>query len=137
MPTAQLVHRAEFCAAYRLENTKFDKQWNDATFGICHSPNFHGHNFEIEVVVGGAIDADTGMVMNLLTLMDIVRHQVIERFDHKNLNLDVESLQGVIPTTENIALLCWRLIEQELPNAVSLDEIRLRESRDNQVILKK
>ena len=137
MPSAFLVHRSEFCAAYRLHNEDFDQAWNERTFGICNSPNFHGHNYDLEVVVRGGVDEDSGMVMDLLKLASLVQLKIISRVDHRNLNTDVDFLEGKIPTTENLASAFWAVLESELPPSVELAEIRLRESRDNQVILKK
>ncbi len=130
-----ICHRAEFCAAFRLRNEAFDADWNDATFGACHSPNFHGHNFELTVEVEGPVDPDSGMVMDLTRLAELVRERIIEKVDHRNLNTDVDFLAGVIPTSENLATAFWRILAAELPPGVRLARIRLQESRDNAVLL--
>ncbi|MBC8327631.1 MAG: 6-carboxytetrahydropterin synthase [Planctomycetes bacterium] len=130
-----MSHSAEFCAAFRLHNAAFDADWNEAAFGACHSPNFHGHNYLLTVEVEGPVDPDRGMVMDLNRLGALVREVVIERVDHRNLNTDVGFLDGVIPTSENLASAFWRILEAELPPGVRLARLRLQESRDHSVLL--
>lgn len=125
--------RLTFSAAHRLHNPRFDAAWNRRTYDKCDNPGGHGHNYVIEVSVKGAIDEDTGMVIDLKRLKDIVRNAVIDRVDHRNLNEDVDFLRGVIPTAENLARSFWR----ELAGAIdqgTLQEIRLQETEKNSVV---
>jgi len=95
--------RLTFSAAHRLHNPKFDADWNRRTYDKCDNPGGHGHNYSIEVSVRGKIDPETGMVIDLKKLKDIMRDRVVDRVDHKNLNEDVDFLRGIIPTAENLA----------------------------------
>ncbi len=135
MPRARITHTAEFCAAFRLRNEARDAAWNDATFGVCHSANYHGHNYLLTVEVEGPVDPDSGMVMDLTRLAALVRERIVERVDHRNLNTDVDFLAGTIPTSENLAAAFWRILAAELPPGVALAAVRLQESRDNAVVL--
>lgn len=124
--------RLQFAAAHRLHNEAFDAEWNRRVFDKCDNPAGHGHNYTVEVSVSGPIDPDTGMVIDLKKLKEIMRERVIDRVDHKNLNLDVDFLRGVNPTAENLALKFW----EELEPAVApckLEEIVLRETEKNSV----
>ncbi len=136
MPIAEITHREEFAAAHRLHNPAMSDAENVRVFGICNNPHGHGHNYELEVTVRGEVPAETGMVMNLLDLERIVRDKVISKLDHKNLNLDVPFLAGVIPTAENLAIAIWNQLEPELKGneGCRLHRILLRESRDNLVV---
>jgi 6-pyruvoyltetrahydropterin/6-carboxytetrahydropterin synthase len=109
-----------FSAAHRLHNPKFDAEWNRRIYDKCDNPKGHGHNYTLEVSVEGAIDSDTGMVIDLKKLKDIMRSAVIDRVDHTNLNEDVDFLRDVIPTAENLAIAFWRQMEPYI------DEGRLR-----------
>jgi len=124
--------RASFSAAHRLFNPK----WNDATnarvFGKCNNPNGHGHNYDVEVTVAGEPSSETGMVIDLKKLEEIIAREVIERVDHKNLNCDVEFMRGVIPTAENLAVAFWRLLDPKVTEG-RLHSIRLHESANNVV----
>ena len=125
--------RLTFSAAHRLHNPKFDAAWNRSTYDKCDNPRGHGHNYVIEVSIKGVIDEDTGMVIDLKKLKDIVRRMVIDQVDHRNLNEDVEFLRGVIPTAENLARSFW----QQLVGAIdqgALQEIRLQETEKNSVV---
>jgi 6-pyruvoyltetrahydropterin/6-carboxytetrahydropterin synthase len=109
-----------FSAAHRLHNPKFDADWNRKIYDKCDNPKGHGHNYTLEVSVEGTIDPDTGMVIDLKKLKDIMRRAVIDRVDHTNLNEDVDFLRGVIPTAENLAVAFWKEMEP------LIDEGRLR-----------
>jgi 6-pyruvoyltetrahydropterin/6-carboxytetrahydropterin synthase len=89
MPQCSVTRRVHFNAAHRLYNPKFTDERNEATFGRCNNPNFHGHNYELEVTVEGTIDPDTGYVMDLGILKELVEETLVRRLDHRNLNLDV------------------------------------------------
>jgi 6-pyruvoyltetrahydropterin/6-carboxytetrahydropterin synthase len=122
-----------FSAAHRLNNPKYDAEWNRRTYDKCDNPKGHGHNYTIEVSVKGRIDPETGMVIDLKTLKDIVRQRVVDRVDHTNLNEDVDFLRGVIPTAENLARAFW----QQLDGAISdgeLYEVGLQETEKNSVV---
>jgi len=122
-----------FSAAHRLHNDRYDAEWNRRTFDKCDNPAGHGHNYKLEVSVAGEIDPETGMVIDLKRLKDIMRERVIDRVDHKNLNQDVEFLRGVIPTAENLARAFWEQLAPAIPRG-ELYEIRLRETDRNSVV---
>ncbi len=125
--------RLSFSAAHRLHNASRDAEWNRRTYGKCDNPKGHGHNYFIQVSVQGKIDPETGMVIDLKKLKDIIREWVIDRVDHRNLNEDVDFLQGVVPTAENLARCFW----QQLAPAITegkLCEVVLEETEKNSVI---
>ncbi|HIE80842.1 MAG TPA: 6-carboxytetrahydropterin synthase, partial [Nitrospinaceae bacterium] len=99
-----ITRRLEFCASHRLFNPAFSDEKNAATFGLCNNPNGHGHNYVLEVTVKGEVDPETGMVLDLKTLKKLINEEIVDKVDHKNLNVDVEFLKNVIPTAENIAI---------------------------------
>lgn len=106
--------RAHFNAAHRLYRKDWSDEKNDAVFGLCNNPNFHGHNYELIVSVTGEIDKETGYVIDIKTLKDIIKQEVEDRFDHKNLNLDVEDFQNLNPTAENIVVVIYNYIKAKL-----------------------
>jgi 6-pyruvoyltetrahydropterin/6-carboxytetrahydropterin synthase len=132
MPRCAVTRRVHFNAAHRLFNPRFPEAWNRATFGDCCNPNFHGHNYELELTVEGEIDPDTGYVMDLNKLRDLAQERLLRHLDHKNLNLDVPWFQSLIPTSENIALVCWRELRSALPDSLAL-RLRLWETPRNYV----
>lgn len=97
---------------------------------MCNNPNYHGHNYELEVTVAGAIDPESGMVVDLGWLADLIKHEVEHRFDHKNLNLDTEEFRHLNPTAENICLVIWQILRARLPEHLGL-AIRLYETPRN------
>jgi len=124
--------RLTFSAAHRLHNPNRDAAWNRETYDKCDNPGGHGHNYALEVSVRGPIDPETGMVIDLKRLKDIMRDRVIDRVDHRNLNEDVDFLRDVIPTAENLARSFW----QQLAPAITrgeLYEIVLQETERNSV----
>jgi 6-pyruvoyltetrahydropterin/6-carboxytetrahydropterin synthase len=121
-----------FNAAHRLHNPARSDEWNRETYGKCNNPNGHGHNYVLEVTVEGNPDPDTGYVIDLGVLKGIVSSRVIEVVDHKNLNLDVEFMAGVLPSTENFAVAIWNQIEPHIRGG-QLVSIRLRETENNSV----
>ena len=132
MPTVYVTRRAHFNAAHRLHNPEKSDEWNRRVFGKCNNPNWHGHNYVLKVTVAGEPDPDTGYVIDLSELKRIVEERVVSRCDHANLNLDVEFLQGIMPSTENFAVAIW----QQLETAISggrLHSIRLQETERNSV----
>lgn len=129
MKTA-VIRRAHFNAAHRLHNPAWSDERNRAVFGLCNNPNYHGHNYELEVKVTGDIDPETGMVVDLGWLSELIKVEVEARFDHKNLNLDTEEFRNLIPTAENICTVVWRLLRTHLPEQYGL-HVRLYETPRN------
>jgi 6-pyruvoyltetrahydropterin/6-carboxytetrahydropterin synthase len=115
MPLATVTRRVHFNAAHRLHNPALSDDENRAVFGLCNNPNYHGHNYELDVSVEGEIDPRTGYVADLGEIKAIVHRLVVAHLDHKNLNLDVPEFAGLIPTAENIAVVIWGRLEGKLP----------------------
>jgi 6-pyruvoyltetrahydropterin/6-carboxytetrahydropterin synthase len=132
MPRSAVTRRVHFNAAHRLHNPERPDDWNRATFGACNNPSFHGHNYELDVTVEGEIDPETGYVMDLGRLNDLVEERLLQRLDHRNLNVDVEWFRTLIPTAENIAVVCWRELAPALPSGLHL-RLRLWETPRNYV----
>jgi 6-pyruvoyltetrahydropterin/6-carboxytetrahydropterin synthase len=131
MPTVYVTRRAQFNAAHRLHNPARDDDWNRATFGKCNSPNWHGHNYVLEVTVAGEADPETGYVVDLSDLKRVLEVEVLADLDHRNLNLDVAWMAGVLPSTENLAVAIWRRLAPHVPG---LHEVRLRETENNSAV---
>lgn len=129
MKTA-VYRRATFNAAHRLHNPAWDAERNKAVFGLCNNPNYHGHNYTLVVKVTGEVDPDTGYVINLKTLSDIIKRQIVSRFDHRNLNMDIPEFSALNPTAENIAMVIYNILKGELPPDLEL-QIRLFETENN------
>jgi len=125
-----VYRREHFNAAHRLYNPAWDDATNERVFGKCALPNYHGHNYELEVKVTGVPDQVTGYVMDLKVLSDIIRAQVHSRFDHRNLNLDTVEFKTLNPTAENIVVVIYNLLRPEIPAALDL-QIRLYETPRN------
>ncbi len=121
---------AHFNAAHRLFNQNWTFEKNEAVFGKCNNPNYHGHNYKLEVWVKGEIDSETGYLIDLKILKEIIQKEVEDRFDHKNLNLDTEEFKNLNPTAENIAVVIWHLIKKKLNPELEL-KIRLYETERN------
>jgi 6-pyruvoyltetrahydropterin/6-carboxytetrahydropterin synthase len=126
------TRRATFNAAHRLFNPAWDNAKNDEVFGLCNNPNFHGHNYTLEVTVIGEIDPETGYCIDLKILKDLIAEEIEERFDHKNLNLDTEEFKNLNPTVENIAIVCYQVLRQKLDERFDLS-IKLFETDRNWV----
>lgn len=125
------VYRKEhFNAAHRLYNPAWDMAKNDAVFGKCNNPNFHGHNYEVVVKVTGEPDPETGYVMDMKVLSDLIRDHVLEQFDHKNLNLDTLYFKTRNPTAENICLVIYDLLRAQIDARFDL-QVRLYETERN------
>jgi 6-pyruvoyltetrahydropterin/6-carboxytetrahydropterin synthase len=116
-------------ASHRLHSDALSVEENRTTYGKCNNPHGHGHNYVVEVLVGGAVDADTGMVVNLAALDEVVRKKVLDRFDHTNLNLD-SLFANRVPTTENLCRAVFGLLKDALP-AGELDCVRVEETENN------
>jgi 6-pyruvoyltetrahydropterin/6-carboxytetrahydropterin synthase len=121
-----------FNAAHRLYNKSWDESRNNDVFGKCNNPNYHGHNYEIIVKVTGVPDAETGYVIDIKVLSDLINSEIIERFDHKNLNLDTKEFKQLNPTAENIAIVCFQLLRPHIAANMDL-QIRLYETPRNYV----
>lgn len=130
MPLVYVTRRAHFNAAHRLHNPQKSDEWNRKTFGKCNNPNWHGHNYVLEVTVAGEPDPDTGYVVDLSELKQVMEDHVISKCDHANLNLDVDFMQGIMPSTENFVVAIWKQLENVIP-AGRLHCIRLRETERN------
>lgn len=132
MPRCVIARRVHFNAAHRLHNPSRSDEWNRSTFGPCNNPNYHGHNYELDVLVEGEIDPDTGYVLDVSVLRRIVDEAVVAELDHRNLNLDVPWFRDRLPSAENIAVFCWERIAPRLPRG-RLHRIRLWETPRNYV----
>lgn len=122
-----------FSAAHRLHREDWSAEENRRVFGACSNPHWHGHNYELEVTVDGEVDPETGFVMNLKDLRDRVEDLVVADVDHRNLNLEVEWLEGTIPSTENLVVAIWDRLAEVLPDGVDLARLVLRETPRNYV----
>jgi len=119
-----------FNAAHRVHNPSLSDEENARVFGKCNNPNWHGHNYRLEVSLKGPVDERTGYVMDLARLRDIVDREVIDKTDHRNFNIDVPYMQGIIPTTENIVVAMWNVIAPAVAPA-QLVRLRLWETDQN------
>ena len=128
-----ITRKIEFSAGHRLFNPNFSDEQNKATFGLCNNPNGHGHNYVLEVTLSGEVCDDTGMVFDLKELKKLTQREIIDKVDHKNLNVDVDYLKGIIPTAENLAIKFWEILEPKITKG-RLYEIKLYESERNYVV---
>lgn len=126
----KVCRKVNFNAAHRLYRKDWSDEKNDAVFGKCNNPNFHGHNYVMEVWIEGDIDAETGYVIDLKILKDIIKEEIVERFDHRNLNLDCSEFENLIPTAENIILVSWNLLRPRLDEKFKL-KLKLWETENN------
>ncbi len=129
----QVKRKAHFNAAHRLYNPNWTAKKNEEVFGLCNNMNFHGHNYNIIVSVIGEVNPDTGYVIDMKILKQIIKTQVTQKLDHKNLNLDVPEFKNIIPTAENIVIVCYDLIKKILPSGLEL-QITLFETERNSVV---
>jgi 6-pyruvoyltetrahydropterin/6-carboxytetrahydropterin synthase len=125
-----LTRKEYFSASHRLYNPKFSEQQNLDIYGKCAYPNGHGHNYEIEVTVVGDPEEDTGMIMDLKKLSDLVHAEIVDKVDHKHLNVDVDFLKGIIPTAENIAVVFWNILNPRIKKG-KLYSIKVYETTNN------
>ncbi len=127
------VYRKEhFNAAHRLHNPAWDEEKNKEIFGKCNNPHYHGHNYELIVKIIGKVDQATGYVIDIKTLSELIRENVIEKFDHKNLNEDCEAFKNLNPTAENIAIVIYNIM-RPLIDAAMIIQIKLYETPRNYV----
>lgn len=126
----KVSRKEHFNAAHRLFNPEWSDEKNAAVFGKCSNPNFHGHNYEVIVSVTGEPDPETGYVYDMKVLSDLIKENVLRKFDHKNLNLDTEYFKNLNPTAENIAVAIWRILRQKIDSNLEL-KITLYETERN------
>jgi 6-pyruvoyltetrahydropterin/6-carboxytetrahydropterin synthase len=122
--------KSHFNAAHRLHVAHWSDEKNKQIFGLCNNPHYHGHNYDLIVTVTGELDPETGYLMDTKILRDIIEQEIEERFDHKNLNVDVAEFKDLNPTAENIAIVIWRLISKRLDQQLKLN-IKLYETERN------
>jgi len=132
MPRCRVTRRVHFNAAHRLHNPDRSDAWNVATFGVCNNPNFHGHNYDLDISVEGEVNPDSGYVLDLNTLKQVTEDRVLRHLDHKNLNLDVAWFAHLNPTSENLAIVIWRQLREAVPAELALS-VRLWETPRNYV----
>ena len=109
-----------FNAAHRLHNPAWSDDHNHRVFGKCNNPHYHGHNYNLTVRLTGPVDPDTGYVYDLKRLSDLIKHEVLDRYDHRNLNLDTEEFRNLNPTAENIAVVIWQRLRPHLAAGLAL-----------------
>lgn len=133
MPRVRVTRRLHFSAAHRLFRPDWSEERNREVFGACANPNWHGHNYELEVTVEGEVDPETGYVLDLKALKTLVKEKVIQDVDHRNLNVEVPWLEGLNPTTEHVIVAIWNRLEPELPEGIQLRRLTLWETPRNYV----
>ncbi|AWL09381.1 6-carboxytetrahydropterin synthase [Aquirufa nivalisilvae] len=130
LPRVSVFRKEHFNAAHRLYNTNWSDEKNQEVFGLCNNPNFHGHNYELIVQITGTINPETGYVIDMKEVSQLVQKEIIQKFDHKNLNLDVPEFANLNPTAENIALVIYQKMRAVLATNFDL-KIRLYETERN------
>ncbi len=127
-----VTRKEHFNAAHRLHNPEWTDEKNQTVFGKCNNPHYHGHNYDLEVTLVGVPDPATGYVYDLKVLSDLIKDHVLNHFDHKNLNMDVAYFKELNPTAENIAIVIWRILRQQIDTQYDL-KIKLYETERNVV----
>ena len=125
-----IFRNGHFNAAHRLHNPNWSDEKNKSFFGLCNNPNYHGHNYEITVKITGELDEETGMLINLEELKHILQVSVLDKLDHKNLNLDVPEFKELNPTAENICYVIWQILRKNLEERFDI-QVRLYETLRN------
>jgi 6-pyruvoyltetrahydropterin/6-carboxytetrahydropterin synthase len=133
MARVRVTRRLHFSSAHKLGREDWSAARNQEVFGLCASPNWHGHNYELDVTVEGEVNQETGFVYDLKQLRELVEQRVVNDVDHRNLNVDVRWMEGVNPTTENLVVGIWNRIADGLPAGVKLVRIGLWETPRNYV----
>lgn len=127
-----ITRRERFCAAHKLSRSDWDATKNMEVFGPCSNPNWHGHNFELYVTVKGEVNPETGFVVNLKDLSPLIKERVINKLDHKNINIDVDFMQGKMASTEVLAIEIWKQLEESiLAMGSKLHCIKIQETENN------
>ena len=125
-----ICRREHFNAAHRLHNPAWTDERNREVFGKCNNPNFHGHNYDLTVKVAGPVDPETGYVLDMKGLGDLIKRLVVDRFDHFNLNLDVAEFKTLPPSAENIAIVIWNLLRPEIAAHMDLKVVLYETERN-------
>ncbi len=128
-----VIRREHFNCAHRLHNPKWSDEKNTSFYGKCNNPNYHGHNYNLEVTVTGKLDQESGYLIDMKVLSDTIKKEVLDKFDHKNLNLDVEDFKHLNPTAENMAIVIHNKLTAKLDKKFEL-KIKLYETERNSVI---
>ncbi len=132
MRTIYITRRERFNAAHQLWNFNWDKQKNYEVFGKCSNPNWHGHNYELFVTVKGEIKKETGYLIDLKDLKKVINNKIIDKMDHKNINLEVDFMKGIMASTENICMGIWDQLEEEIKKlGAELHCIKVVETENN------
>jgi len=127
-----VVRKEHFNAAHRLHNPNWNTEKNQSVFGKCNNEHYHGHNYDLHVTVIGELDPETGYVIDLKILRDVIKEHVLEKFDHKNLNLDTDEFKHLNPTAENITVVIWNILREKLDNKFDI-KVKLYETPRNYV----
>ena len=127
-----VFRKAHFNAAHRLHNPKWSEEKNNEIFGLCNNPHYHGHNYELEVKLTGEVDPDTGYLYDLGKLRDIIKTQIENRFDHKNLNIQCEEFKDLIPSAEHIAYVIHNILREHIESQYEI-QVKLWETPRNYV----
>lgn len=125
-----ITRRETFAAAHRLYKTGLTDEENFKMFGKCSNPNWHGHNYTLEVVVAGSVDDETGFVLDVKKLKEIIHKEIINKVDHKNLNTETEFMKGINPTSENLCIKIWEQLQSKIPGG-KLHSVKLYETENN------
>jgi 6-pyruvoyltetrahydropterin/6-carboxytetrahydropterin synthase len=125
-----VCRKAHFNAAHRLLNPAWNDEKNRQVFGLCNSPNYHGHNYDLVVKLTGEVNPETGYVFDMKMLKDIIEENIIKCYDHKNLNLDVEDFKNLNPSAENIAISIWNLLRKEIDKKFELRVVLFETERN-------
>ncbi len=125
-----VCRKAHFNAAHRLYNPKWQNSKNEKMFGLCNNPNYHGHNYDLIVKVTGEVDPETGYVIDMNILKEIIRENITSKYDHKNLNLDVDEFKSLNPTAENIAVAIWNDLRKKIDSKLGLSIVLYETERN-------
>jgi 6-pyruvoyltetrahydropterin/6-carboxytetrahydropterin synthase len=125
-----ITRRERFSAAHRLYKPELSDEENFKLYGLCSNPNWHGHNYVLEVVVKGDVNPETGYLIDLKDLKEIIRKNIIEKVDHKNLNLETDFMKGIVPSAENIVIAIWKQLVDKIPQG-TLHSVKLYETENN------
>lgn len=125
-----VCRKAHFNAAHRLYNPKWENSKNEKMFGLCNNPNYHGHNYDLIVKVTGEVDPETGYVIDMNILKEIIRENITSKYDHKNLNLDVDEFKSLNPTAENIAVAIWNDLRKKIDSKLGLSIVLYETERN-------
>ncbi len=128
-----VIRKEHFNSAHRLHNPNWSDEKNASFYGKCNNPNYHGHNYNLEVTISGELNEESGYLIDMKYLSDIIKEEILNPFDHKNLNLDVEDFENLIPTAENMAIVMYNKLLNRIDNNLEI-KIKLYETERNAVI---